>query len=90
MVNRYTRNESAGEALWYLSGTVMYDIITGIVIGAIAGLVTVVITGLWSMYSRWQHRQEQITFIREFVFVTLIFETYSIASVWHCHTEQHG
>jgi len=45
----------------------MYDIITSVVIGAAAGLVTVVITGLWGWHSQYRNRREQTAHIRNLV-----------------------
>ena len=45
----------------------MSDAYTGIVIGAAAGLVTVIITGLWGWLVRSWQRREQTAYIRDLV-----------------------
>ena len=45
----------------------MNDIITGVVIGATAGLVTAVVTGLWGWLGRRLQRREQTAYIRGLV-----------------------
>ena len=79
----------------FLSMILSEALIMGIVIGTAAGVMTVVITGLWGRYVRSRQRREQTVYLRDLVMEGIFDPNHAMtrtskrnASVWSAQCQK--